>query len=122
MRRRRLVERCRRGGELVNHSFITDDVDLSALVLSEGGDALRRGADHTNDLQEAIPLLEPEYPMRGVVATNVNAVKGRMLVTAINVAASNQVSVFAAIGEDGWRVSSPLFPVAIGDRKSTRLN
>src|SRR5206468_12790937 len=90
--------------------------------LGEGRDALRRRADLANDLQHAILLLEPENPMRRVVAANVNAIKRRVLVTAINVAAGDRVPILATIREHRRRVGGGLFATAIPERLESFIN
>ena len=113
---RRGVKSRSREVEPVNHSFVAHHVDLPALVGGEGGDALGRGADLADDLQSAVPLLQSPDAMRGVVATDVNAVEGRGFVAAIDVPARDRVTVFAALGEHRLHVGLSRFAVAIGER------
>jgi len=71
--------------ELVNHAFVTDDVDFAAFICAERGDALGRIADLADDLKNAVMLFEAEDAMGCLIAADVNAVERGMFVAAIDV-------------------------------------
>src|SRR5438552_17123871 len=71
--------------KFVDHSFIADNKNLAMLIGGERSDPLGRCPDLTDDLQEPVPLLQAENAVRRVIATNVDAVKRRPLVAAIDV-------------------------------------
>src|SRR6185436_4071611 len=70
--------------ELINHSFVTDEIDFAALISSKRSDVLRCSANLADNLKRAVTLLETKDAVRCVIAADINAVERRVFVAPVN--------------------------------------
>src|ERR1039457_512035 len=122
--RRQSLTRCRQCSRLfkcrsvedhlVNHPLVADQIKFAARVASEGHDSLWGDSQLADHFQAAVLLREAEEPLRFVIAENVNAVKGRARIGAVNITAGDAGAKLARVGEHGRHEGFTFTAIASG--------
>src|SRR6266404_4999866 len=99
--------------ELINHPLITDHINIALFIRGEGSDALGGEADLAHGFQGAIFLGEAPDAFGSVIPTDINAVKGGVLVAAINVTTRDRVSVLPFVRKNWRHINRSFFPVTV---------